>query len=243
VKRVPSQRYLYVRGDTYYFRRGVPRDTRHAFGGKPDDWKSPDTSDLAVARTRLQREIEAFETRVAEARNELAPAKVAHAPYAPSNAEIAAAVREAHKHRKERVRPINKADQRVVDEARRRLGDLKQFKRDLERSRQITSDFHVMDVQWQAEALCQRHNWLLDEAGDQWWALSPAAHPSHPGRRGWPGSKLFSRAPTKRLWLLSSRPSSRHRSALMCQSSTPKRQTPETRLPPSDPRPVRCGQA
>jgi hypothetical protein len=25
-----------------------------------------------------------------------------------------------------------------------------------------------MDVQWQAEALCQRHNWLLDESSDQW---------------------------------------------------------------------------
>lgn len=171
MKRVPSQRYLYIRGDTYYFRRGVPKDVRHAFGGKPDDWKSLDTSDLAVARTRLQREIEAFETRVADARNQLAPAKVAHAPYVPSNAEIEAAVREAHRQRKERVRPINKADRRVVDEARRRLGDLKQFKRDLERSRQITSDFQVMDVQWQAEALCQRHNWLLDETSDQWWAL------------------------------------------------------------------------
>jgi integrase len=149
----------------------VPKDVHHAFGGKPEVWKSLDTSDLAVARTRLQREIEVFETRVAEARNELAPARVAHAPYVPSNAEIEAAVREAHKQRKERVRPINKADRRAVEEARRRLGDLKQFKRDLERSRQITSDFQVMDVQWQAEALCQRHNWLLDEASDQWWAL------------------------------------------------------------------------
>lgn len=171
MKRVPSQRYLYIRGDTYYFRRGVPRDARHAFGGRPDDWKSLDTSDLAVARTRLQREIEAFETKVADARNELAPARVAHAPYVPSNAEIEAAVREAHKQRKERVRPINKADRRAVEEARRRLGDLKQFKRDLERSRQITSDFQVLDVQWQAEALCQRQNWVLDESSDQWWAL------------------------------------------------------------------------
>lgn len=171
MKRVPSQRYLYIRGDTYYFRRGVPKDVRHAFGGKPDDWKSLDTSELAVARTRLQREIEAFETRVADARNQSPPAKIAHAPYLPSNAEIEAAVREAHKQRKERVRHINKADRKAVEEARRRLGDLKQFKRDLERSRKITSDFQVMDVQWQAEALCQRHNWLLDETSDQWWAL------------------------------------------------------------------------
>lgn len=171
MKRVPSQRYLYIRGDTYYFRRGVPKDARHAFGGKPDDWKSLDTSELTVARTRLQREIEAFETRVADARNQLAPAKIAHAPYVPSNAEIEAAVREAHRQRKERLRSVNKADRRAVDETRRRLGDLKQFKRDLEQSRQITSDFQVMDVQWQAEALCQRHNWLLDETSDQWWAL------------------------------------------------------------------------
>ena len=109
----------------------MPKDVRHAFGGKPDDWKSLDTSELAVARTRLQREIEAFETRVADARNQLASARVAHAPYVPSNAEIEAAVREAHKQRKERVRPINKVDRRAVEEARRRLGDLKQFKRDL----------------------------------------------------------------------------------------------------------------
>jgi hypothetical protein len=113
VKRVPSQRYLYIRGDTYHFRWGVPKYVRHTYGGKPEDWKSLDTSHLAVARTRLQREIEVFETRVADAGNQLAPAKVAHAPYVPSNAEIEAEVREAHRQRKERVWPINKADRRV----------------------------------------------------------------------------------------------------------------------------------
>ncbi|WP_413765710.1 DUF6538 domain-containing protein [Variovorax sp. Varisp41] len=56
-----SQRYLHRRGEVYYFKRKIPSDVPHAFGGKSETfWQSLKTDSLQEALQRLPEEIEQF---------------------------------------------------------------------------------------------------------------------------------------------------------------------------------------
>ncbi|MGZ3271455.1 MAG: DUF6538 domain-containing protein, partial [Croceibacterium sp.] len=68
VKGVKAQRYMYRRGQYYWFRRAVPNDVRAAFGGRREVQVSLRTSDLATARHALARELGKYERAVSGAR-------------------------------------------------------------------------------------------------------------------------------------------------------------------------------
>jgi len=64
-----SQRYLHRRGEVYYFKRKIPSDVPHAFGGKSETfWQSLKTDSLQEALKRLPAEIEQFDAKVRKAR-------------------------------------------------------------------------------------------------------------------------------------------------------------------------------
>ena len=124
-----------------------------------------------MARSRLQREIEKFEAKLASARGEISPALIASAPYLPKAKEIEVRVREAFEARMERVQPIRRNDAKQVAAARLRLEDLKAFQRAVAASRGLLGEDPPLDVQWQCETLCERHGWSLSETSDLWWIL------------------------------------------------------------------------
>lgn len=154
-----------------YFRRAVPEDARQVFEGRKEVWTSLKTESVSVARSRLQRELDDFEARLASVRGELPPVVIANRPYKPSKREIEIRVRAAFKERIERIRPVNRNNPEHVSAAVQWLEDLKGFHRSLSASRGIAGEDAPMDVKWQAEALCEQHNWSLEKADDNWWAL------------------------------------------------------------------------
>ncbi|WP_425594682.1 DUF6538 domain-containing protein [Qipengyuania polymorpha] len=68
LQRVANHRYLFRRGQRYYFKRAVPKDVRYAFGGKPVDVVALGTSDLGEARHALAVRLAEFERVVAASR-------------------------------------------------------------------------------------------------------------------------------------------------------------------------------
>ena len=173
MKAVRGHRYLARRGQVLYFRRSVPKDVQlSAFDGKPEEWKSLRTTDLAVARTRLQDANEEFEARIAEARNEIAPAKIANAPYRPSLREIEVQVRNSFKKRLARIQSIDKSDAKQLTSARIRLEELKGFLRAVQRSRGLDGIEAPLDVGWHSEALSEKFNWSISKGSQDWNALT-----------------------------------------------------------------------
>lgn len=72
-----SQPYLHRRGETYYFKKKIPSNVRHAFGGIRETWKSLKTNSLQEALQKLPFEIEKFDAQVANARAGRRQGKVA----------------------------------------------------------------------------------------------------------------------------------------------------------------------
>lgn len=168
---VKGHRYLWRRGDCFYFRRAIPKDASLAFAGRSEVWVSLKTSTLSVARSRLQKHLDQFEIKVAKARGELAPSEVAMEPYKPTRREIETGVSSAFKERIERTTPLTRRNpvDRAVGE--QRLLDLQNFRCALVASRGICGEEPPFDVQWQAEALCEKHGWSLSEDDQSWWLL------------------------------------------------------------------------
>jgi len=154
-----------------YFRRAVPKDARGAFGGRSEVWLSLKTSEIPVARLRLQRALNEFEEILADARGEMSPSTVSLEPFKPSKRELEVRVRAAFKERVDRIRSVNSGKPEEREAAQRRLEDLKAFQRSLKASRGLSAEVAPIEVVWQAEALCEKHNWNLTENDEQWWAL------------------------------------------------------------------------
>lgn len=162
---------MHVRQGRYYFRRGVPADAQQAFDGKGQVWTALRTTDLRVARNRLQREVDNFETRLASVRGEVAPAKIAFAPYLPSKAELEIRVRSAFDERQSRVRPVNRSDPASIEAAKSRLENVKAYRQATQLSRHLGVGDPPTHVVWQAEALCEQHGWSLPTNDDRWFDL------------------------------------------------------------------------
>lgn len=97
LQRVAKHQYLFRRGARYYFRRAVPKDVTHAFGGKAHITVSLNTDSLAEARHALGRRLRDFDRTLAEARATPDPTLAGIAPSSslrtPERDEIDAVVR------------------------------------------------------------------------------------------------------------------------------------------------------
>ncbi|MEP2735825.1 MAG: DUF6538 domain-containing protein [Erythrobacter sp.] len=171
MKKVKGHRYLFLREAMYYFKRGVPAEVRGAFQGRAQVWTSLKTGDLRVARIRLQRSIDEFENTLSDARGQVAPTKIAFAPYKPSKTELDVRVREAFVERQRRTRPVNRFDPASVEAAKARLEDLKAYRQAARSSRGVYGGSVPTHVIWQAQELCEKHGWSISEADQQWGDL------------------------------------------------------------------------
>lgn len=94
MERVKDHRYLYRREGLLYFRRGVPKDVRAAFGGRREVWAALDTSDVREARHAMAKHLADFDNCLSTARRTKSPVAVQNPLRVPSRIEIEEAVRE-----------------------------------------------------------------------------------------------------------------------------------------------------
>lgn len=172
MKSVRGHRYLAKRGDVFYFRRAVPKGLAHVFGGRLQVWQSLETSELSVARSKLQPLVDDFEARVAKVRGEIAPSKIARSAHAPEKREIERVVRVAFAKRVDRTRQFDLRHPNERDAARTRLEELKAFINVTEGVRGICQDTAPQDVFWQAEAICEEQGWPVDDTMPHWPLLA-----------------------------------------------------------------------
>lgn len=146
----------------------MPEDARHVFGGRSQVWQSLDTSELSVARSRLQPLVDEFERHVAKARGEVPPAMIARAGRIPSVREIEKAVRVAFLERLDRVRTFNVHNPNELSAAKERLEALRAFIAATEGARGVNQFTAPQDVLWQAEAICEDEGWPIDSSSLHW---------------------------------------------------------------------------
>ena len=172
MKSVKGHRYLAKRGDVFYFRRAVPEEAVHLFSGRSQVWQSLETTDISVARSKLQPLVDEFEELVAKARGKVAPSKIARAARVPEKREIERAVRAAFADRVNRSRQFDLRDPNERDVAQRRLEELRAFIDITEGARGIYQDTAPQDVLWQAEAICEQQGWPVDAEMPHWPVLA-----------------------------------------------------------------------
>lgn len=149
----------------------MPERARHVFGGRSQVWQSLDTSELSVARSRLQPLVDEFERQVAKARGEVAPATIARAGRIPSVREIEKAVRVAFLERLDRAKSFNVHNPNERSAAKERLEALRAFIAATEGARGVNQFTAPQDVLWQAEAICEDEGWPLDDRLPHWQRL------------------------------------------------------------------------
>lgn len=172
MKAVRGHHYLAKRGEVFYFRRAVPEEAKHLFDGRSQVWQSLETSELSVARSKLQPLVDHFEGLVAKARGEIAPSKIARAARVPDRREIERVVRAAFEDRRNRTRKFDVSYRDEQDAAERRLEELRAFIDVTEGVRGIRRDTAPQDVLWQAEAICEQQGWPINVNSPHWPLLT-----------------------------------------------------------------------
>lgn len=150
----------------------MPEEARHLFDGRSQVWQSLDTTDVSVARSKLQPIIDEFESVLAKARGKIAPSKIARAGRVPERREIERVVRVAFSDRMDRTRHFDLRDPAEREAARRRLEELRAFIEVTEGVRGIDGDTAPQDVLWQAEAICEQQGWPVDDDLPHWPVLA-----------------------------------------------------------------------
>lgn len=163
MKAVKGHRYLYRRGDTLVFRRGVPAHAVEAFGGRKEVQVSLGTRDVAKARHLLPRENAKFEKVISNFTGARAPAEVALARRPSGRGELAVGVRQFFAERMERVHETDPTDPQSILRAKRLRLDIQRFRSNLRSSLGLDSDGWAQDAIWMAEAVRERFSWELTE--------------------------------------------------------------------------------
>lgn len=170
MKRVKDQRYLYRRGDVFWFRRAVPSTAVEAFDGRCEVQVSLRTTKLVEARYLLISEIEKFEGRLAGAAGLVAPKTVLGLSRArvPSKQEIDENVRAWLEQRASRVQvgDLGGEDGRAVAEAR--LTDLDAHSGDVSRGIAFGSPGVALSTSWIADTLVTNSGWHIEPNSELW---------------------------------------------------------------------------
>lgn len=150
----------------------MPEEARHLFDGKSQVWRSLETTDISVARSKLQPIVDDFESKIAKARGKIAPSKIAKAGHVPQPRDIDRAVRAAFADRIDRTRQFSLRDPAERDAAVRRLDELRAFINATESVRGVHGYTAPQDVLWQAEAICEQQGWPIDGDLPYWPTLT-----------------------------------------------------------------------
>lgn len=163
MQRVANHRFLFRRGQVYYFKRAIPKDVRQAFGGKAVDVVSLQTTSLSEARHALGVRLSEFERLVAKAR--MKPDPMRHATsilplsHRPTHDEIDEAVRAWLFERMRDVLPKelrrHEHEDIVQEQEQAREGTLRAM-----RSRRSPPQ---LNTTWIAEHLAAKHGWIVSE--------------------------------------------------------------------------------
>lgn len=184
VLRVKDHKYLYRRGDQFYFRRKVPKGLEWAFDGKPQLAISLKTTSKSDARHELAKADAYFERKIAEARGKRpsdAVVQIAGASSGrqngaadlvkPSKVEVEEAVRKWLAQRVDRVASGNAPALRDVAGA----AELSVHEKAVQTGLQGGATEPSQTTVWIAEAIaaeCQRSDrWLIEPGTDLWQHL------------------------------------------------------------------------
>lgn len=172
MKAVKGYRYLYKRGDQFYFRRRVPLSARAAFDNREEVQKSLGTGTITEARHLLAIEVATFDRMIAEAAGKpvadalrkIAPAKQ------PSRIEMEETVRKWLSERVERATASELASTHHDDTQNLWQG----FRAQVENVRQgigLGAGEPAITTVWLAESICEAEGWKIEQGSSQWQQL------------------------------------------------------------------------
>lgn len=161
MEKVKGHRYLFRRAGLLYFRRGVPKDVRDAFGGRREVWVALDTGDERDAVKPLAEEVTSFNKCLIAARRLTSPTTVPAPPAVPLRIEIEEAVREVMAERLARAhtdysRPEDAAA--GAELATTLKYQAKFIKKSLKPGSEVEPS---LTTEWMAESLIERFRWDL----------------------------------------------------------------------------------
>lgn len=159
-------KHLYLRGNSYVFRRGIPDDVRDAFGGRKEDFIT--LGDIPEARAKALALVYSADIsdRIAQARGREGQAqaslRVVRVRRAPEREEIEKAVR-AWLIKVEQRAPVAATMSRgeVLEQVR----DLGHLDADVIRVMRTGSGDAPLMIRWIVDALIDAHGWSVPEAG------------------------------------------------------------------------------
>lgn len=167
MQRVAKHQYLFKRGGQFYFRRAVPQDVAHAFGGKAHHTVSLRTDSLARARHALADVLRDFDRIVAGARSLPDPTQPVRPAgptgFEPSREEIDAAVRAWL-----RAREADVVDQSInSDDTSPVVDDMVTVEAAARISQQIKGR-GPSPISWMARIFAEREGWTIPAGGTTW---------------------------------------------------------------------------
>ena len=170
MRRVKGYRYLFRRGEQFYFRRRVPKGMEWAFNGRDQVPVALRTSSLVEARHALAVEIAKFDGRLATAKGQQVSrvaTKIA-ATHLPSREEIEEQVRIWLRDRSERLSASFAAFDRTGGDANRRLDELKTQSNEARKATGLVAAEAPLHTEWIAEAFVHGAGWSIEKGTDLW---------------------------------------------------------------------------
>ena len=165
MKRVKAQRYMYLRGQQYWFRRGVPVRLRGHFGGRREVQVSLRTANLIEARQALAAELQKFELVVAAASvgRELVVTHDDAARWQPTSQEVGRAVRAWFRDRRARSGRELLGTAKSASDA---LAEVSRHSDDVNAGLYMAARNPALTTRWIAEALIDSENWCVEPGSD-----------------------------------------------------------------------------
>lgn len=164
MQRVANHRFLFRRGQVYYFRRAVPIEARKTFGGKPVVTISLQTSSLAEARSALAKQLDAFEQIVAAAIAKPDPTQHAKTigplSHEPTREEVDEAVRAWLRSRERDGLSAELAKGATPDEVVQELDQMREGTKLAIQSRHLPPQ---LQTRWIADHLVEKHGWIVPD--------------------------------------------------------------------------------
>ena len=163
MKKVGGQRYLYQRGSTFMFRRGVPNYAREIFGGRREVQLSLRTEHLAEARYFVLGEIRRFENLLSKARKGGNISLLEGDKFVPSIDEVEEGVRLWFSDRMERSTVSSLIDHPDPDAAMRLEQDLMGYGATVAQTMAPSGYGSDITGQWISQSLIESNIWDIEE--------------------------------------------------------------------------------
>lgn len=164
MRTVKGHRYLYRRGGSFVFRRGVPKYASVDFDGKTEAFDTLDAKSLEEAKYEILGAIKRFDRRIAAAKRRSRTASDdADAKILPSMVEIDESVRAWFTQRLEKGNLEALRRSGDVKAAQTREAELMVYAATLQRNLALGGDDNDVNGHWISQTLIERHRWAVEE--------------------------------------------------------------------------------